>query len=67
MNKLKDVFLDIISIIREEKVGFEYRYFPGDKVKITLNGDEVKIVDTQQFVNFMRKGVDDDNDKQQHF
>ena len=55
MNKLKDVFLNIISIIREEKVGFEYRYFPGDNVKITLNGDEVKIVDTQQFVNFMRK------------
>ena len=43
MNKLKDVFLNIISIIREEKVGFEYRYFPGDNVKITLNGDEVKV------------------------
>ncbi len=55
MNKLKDVFLDIISIIREEKKGFEYRYFPGDNVRITLNGDEVKIVDVQQFVIFMKK------------
>lgn len=55
MNKLKNVFLDIISVIREEKAGFEYRYFPGDNVKITLNAEEVKIVDTQQFIKFMHK------------
>ena len=32
MNKLKDVFLDIVSIIREEQVGKEYRYYTGDTV-----------------------------------
>lgn len=49
MNKLKDVFLNIISIIREEQAGKEYRYFTGDKVKITLNGVDIKTVDSSVF------------------
>lgn len=49
MNKLKDAFLDIISIIREEKTGFEYRYYTGESVRIKLNGIEVKSVDSCRF------------------
>ena len=55
MNKIADAFLDIISIIREETQGQEYRYFTGDNVKITLNGSEVKIVDSKQFAYYMTK------------
>ena len=49
MNKLRDTFLNIVSIIREEKQGEEYRYYTGDDVVITLNGEEVKKVATAQF------------------
>ena len=49
MNKLKDVFLNIVSIIREEVVGKEYRYFTGDKVVITLNGETVMTLDSSLF------------------
>lgn len=49
MNKLKDVFLDIISIIREEQVGKEYRYYTGDTVRITLNGVDIKTLDSSVF------------------
>jgi len=41
MNKLKDAFLQIISIIREETKGKVYKYYTGDTVKITLNDTEV--------------------------
>ena len=51
MNRLKDVFLNIISIIREEQLGKEYRYYTGDQVKITLNGHEVAVVDASLFTN----------------
>ena len=46
MNKLKDVFLDIVSIIREEQAGKEYRYYTGDTVRITLNGTDIKTLDS---------------------
>lgn len=49
MNKLKDVFLNIVSIIREEVAGKEYRYFTGDKVVITLNGETVMALDSSLF------------------
>lgn len=49
MNKLKDVFLNIVSIIREEVAGKEYRYFTGDKVVITLNGETVMTLDSSLF------------------
>lgn len=49
MNKLKDVFLDIVSIIREEQVGKEYRYYTGDTVRITLNGTDIKSLDSSLF------------------
>ena len=49
MNKLNDVFLNIISIIREENCGKEYRYYTGDSVVITLNGKEIKSVDSTLF------------------
>lgn len=49
MNRLKDVFLDIVSIIREEQAGKEYRYYTGDTVKITLNGKDIKNLDSSLF------------------
>lgn len=55
MNRLKDVFLNIISIIREENKGKEYRYFTGDVVKITLNGEEVATVDSSHFTDNAKK------------
>lgn len=55
MNRLKDVFLNIISIIREENKGKEYRYFTGDVVKITLNGEEVATVDSARFIDNAKK------------
>lgn len=55
MNRLKDVFLNIISIIREENKGKEYRYFTGDVVKITLNGEEVATVDSARFTDNAKK------------
>ena len=55
MNRLKDVFLNIISIIREENKGKEYRYFTGDVVKITLNGEEVATVDSSRFTDNVKK------------
>ena len=55
MNRLKDVFLNIISIIREENKGKEYRYFTGDVVKITLNGEEIATVDSSRFTDKDKK------------
>ena len=55
MNRLKDVFLNIISIIREENKGKEYRYFTGDVVNITLNGEEVATVDSARFTDNAKK------------
>lgn len=55
MNRLKDVFLNIISIIREEDKGYEYRYFTGDIVKITLNGKQVAEVDVSKFTESARR------------
>lgn len=52
MKKLNDVFLNIISIIREENKGKKYHYYTGDKVRITLNGDEVAIVDSDLFADY---------------
>lgn len=49
MNKLKDVFLNIVSIIREEQAGKEYRYYTGDTVRITLNGADIKTLDSSVF------------------
>lgn len=49
MNKLKDVFLNIVSIIREEQTGKEYRYYTGDTARITLNGTDIKSLDSSVF------------------
>lgn len=51
MKKLKDVFLNIISVIREEDPGKEYRYYTGDQVRITLNGETVKKLDVAIFTD----------------
>lgn len=45
MNKLQDVFLNIIRIIREEETGKEYSYYTGDNVLIKLNGKKILSVD----------------------
>ncbi len=49
MNKLKDVFLNIVSIIREENLGIEYRYYTGDNIVIKRNGESVKTLDSSLF------------------
>lgn len=49
MNKLKDVFLNIVSIIREEESNKEYRYYTGDTVRITFNGKTIKTLDSIVF------------------
>lgn len=55
MNKLRDVFLNIVSVIREEHKGKEYRYITGDKVRITLNGNEVAVIDSSLFSDNAKK------------
>lgn len=64
MNKIKDVFLDIISIIREEQAGKEYRYYTGDTVKITLNGVDVKSLDSSLFTEKAKRCLAHDHRKQ---
>ena len=44
MEKIKDKFLSIIRIIREEIKGKEYSYFPGETIIIKLNENEVATI-----------------------
>ena len=53
MQKIENVFLNIIKIIREEVQGQVYAYNTGDKIQITLNGEKVgRPIDVQKFVEY---------------
>ena len=53
MNKLKDVFLNIIKIIREEISNQKYEYYTGEKINIFLNGEDVgPCVDVSEFEKY---------------
>ncbi|MCF0158768.1 MAG: HpaII family restriction endonuclease, partial [Veillonella sp.] len=51
-NVIKDVFLDVISVIREEVVDQIYCYKTGDKVSICLNNKEVRTVESCEFTKY---------------
>lgn len=57
LNKLEDVFLSIIRIIREEESGKEYSYYPTkeDKVKIFLNGNEASKIENADVKKYLDK------------
>lgn len=53
MNKIKNVFLNIIKIIREEISNQRYEYLTGKTIKIFLNEDEVgPSVDVSEFEKY---------------
>ncbi len=47
MEKLENVFLKIIKIIREEISSQKYEYYTGEKIKIFLNGTQIEPVVTR--------------------
>jgi len=53
-NKLEDIFLDVLSIIREEQPGEVYNYNTGDVVVIKHNDKEVGRMSNEKFVYFMQ-------------
>lgn len=48
-NKLENVFLQVLSIIREEVHGFVYRYHTGETIVIKLNGEEIDQIPCSEF------------------
>lgn len=52
-NRLEDVFLDVLSIIREEQPNEVYNYNTGDVVVINHNGKEIGRMNNSKFVHFM--------------
>ena len=57
LNKLQDVFLNIIRIIREEESGYEYSYYPTEEsnVKILLNGKETSKIQKEDLKEYLEK------------
>ncbi|MDY4902803.1 MAG: HpaII family restriction endonuclease [Treponema sp.] len=55
MEKIKDKFLSIVRIIREEIKGKEYSYFPGETIIIKLNENEVATIDCSKIKNYKNK------------
>ncbi|MCR4939320.1 MAG: HpaII family restriction endonuclease [Treponemataceae bacterium] len=55
MEKLRDKFLNIVRIIREEIKGKEYSYFPGESVVIKLNEKEVATIDCSKIKTYKNK------------
>lgn len=51
-NPIKDVYLDVLSVIREEVKDEVYRYKTGDIVKILLDGELVGEVPVTEFVKY---------------
>jgi type II restriction enzyme len=56
MKKIRDKFLNIIRIIREEIKGKEYSYYTGEKIKISLNKNEIATIDCSK-VHFYKQQV----------
>lgn len=60
VNKIEDVYLPIMRIIREEVPGQPYDYFPGEKIKLYLNGsliEEVKNDELEERLNHLRECI----------
>lgn len=55
MKKLRDKFLSIIRIIREEIKGKEYSYYSGKEIKIVLNENEIATVDCSKISSYKNK------------
>lgn len=55
MKKIRDKFLSIVRIIREEIKGKEYSYFPGKTVIIKLNENEVARIDCTKIKSYKNK------------
>jgi hypothetical protein len=53
LNKIKDVFLNVITIIREEVKNYVYKYNTGENVIIKLNGKEVGRIPNEEFIHYM--------------
>lgn len=51
-NPIKNVYLDVLGVLREEVKGQVYNYKTGDKVAILLNNELVECVPTQEFVKY---------------
>lgn len=51
-NPIKDVYLDVLSVIREETKGDIYKYKTGDVVTILLNHEPVGQVPISEFVKY---------------
>lgn len=51
-NPIKDIYLDVISVIREEVLGQIYKYKCGDSVTILLNGEPVGSVPVAEFIKY---------------
>lgn len=54
-NKIKNVFLNVISIIREEYKNQIYKYTTGSVVVIKLNEKEVGRVPNEMFIEYMNR------------
>jgi hypothetical protein len=52
-NKLEDIFLPIIKIIRKEQDGQQCDYYTGEKIKIYKNNVEIKNVENSQFQHYI--------------
>ena len=53
-NRINDLYLPIIKIIREEVAGKKIDYFTGDKIKIFENGIEIKVVPNSDCEEYAR-------------
>ena len=51
-NPIKDIYLDVISVLREEVQGETYRYQTGDKVIILLNRKPIGEVPVSEFIKY---------------
>lgn len=51
-NPIKDVYLDVLSVIREEVKGEVYKYKTGEHVTILLNNEPVGLVSVEDFIEY---------------
>lgn len=51
-NPIKDVYLDVLSVIREEVKGEVYKYKTGELVTILLNHEPVGTVPVEEFIKY---------------
>lgn len=51
-NPIKDAYLDVLSVIREEVKGEVYKYKTGDLVTILLNHEPVGSVPVEEFIKY---------------